>query len=324
MKQEYKEVVKEFIEYEKLRGIKKIQGIESHVKPFFKYIEEEGISLQEVGIKQAQEFQTWLSMLRDRGGRVHYATLTVISIIGMVKRLYNWLKVKGEVVANPFLRIKGKKTERRLPQDIPTEQVLDRILTRLEEFWKQKTLLKKKAYYRAHVMAELQYATGLRIQEVLELREENIEFERKEIKVKGKGGRERIVYLNEYASEVLKIYVKKMRKHVNKKSKSKCIFGMKGQGTAGKTYNKILKQEGRVEGLRRFTSHSFRHSLGYHLLRRGCDMRYIQLILGHENLNSTSIYTKVERSDLKSVLDRCHPRKIREVARDEASKRKAN
>jgi len=317
MNEEVQRLTKEFIAYESMRGIKNTKTILSHLKPFFSYLEKEGLTVSDVRIKQAQEFQTWLSTLSKRDGSVYYATLTVISIISMVRRLYDYLKHKGVVYANPFLRIKRMRTERTLPRDIPTEQVMDKFLALMAGFRKQKTLLKQKAYYRAHVMAELQYATGLRIQELLDLKREQIDFEKKVIHVKrGKGGKERLVYLNEYSSDVLKIYVTRMRALINRNTWSERVFGIKDKGTITDTYHKVLKEAARKQGLTRFTSHSFRHSLGFHLLRRGCDMRYIQLILGHEDMNSTAIYTRVEKSDLKSVLDRCHPRQFRSIRDD--------
>jgi len=323
MNEEVQKLTKEFIAYESMRGIKNTKTILSHLKPFFTYLEKESLTVNDVRIKQAQEFQTHLSTLSKKDGSVYYATLTVVSIISMVKRMYDYLKHMGRVYANPFLRIKRMRTERTLPRDIPTEQVLDKLLECLAGFFKQRTLLRKKACYRAHVMAELQYATGLRIQELLDLKKEQIDFDKKVIHVKrGKGGKERLVYLNEYASDVLKLYVTGMRILINKNTQSSRVFGIQYKGTVTDTYHKVLKEAARKQGLTRFTSHSFRHSLGFHLLRRGCDMRYIQLILGHEDMNTTTIYTRVEKSDLKSALDRCHPRQFRSVSDD--SKRNAD
>ena len=100
-----------------------------------------------------------------------------------------------------------------------------------------------------------------------------------------------------------------MRSLVNVRE-SKHIFGTKSGKTIEGAVNRILKKEAEICGIGKFTSHGFRHSLGYHLLRRGCDMRYIQLILGHDDMNSTVLYTRVSKGDLKSELDKYHPRRI--------------
>jgi len=315
---EQKALVDEFIGYEKLRGIRQIKKISPSLKPLLKYLEREGLGLREVGVKQAQEFQTWLSALTRKNGSVHYAALSVAGIMGMARRLYDYLKHKGQAAANPFMHIKRMRLEKKLPYDIPVEQVLFRLLDELAGFAGKRTIREKKAYYRAHVMAELQYAAGMRIQEVLDMEEKDIDFEKKVILVRnGKGGKERIAYLNEYAAGALKLYVEEMKELVNKKKNNARLFAINHKATVCATYHRVLKEVGKICGLKRFTSHAFRHSLGFHLLRRGCDMRYIQLILGHENMKSTSIYTRVEKSDLKSVLDRCHPRRFRDSRHEE-------
>ena len=77
--------------------------------------------------------------------------------------------------------------------------------------------------------------------------------------------------------------------------------------------NNFLNKESEKLGLGHFSSHNFRHALGYHLLRSGCDIRYIQGILGHKELNTTQIYTKVDKDDLKEVLEQYHPRQFKEI-----------
>jgi integrase/recombinase XerD len=164
-------------------------------------------------------------------------------------------------------------------------------------------------------MAELMYATGMRIGEVLRLTKDDIDFESSMIVVKGgKKEQQRIAYLNDYALKVVKIYVSEMKDVVNVKKGSRRIFGVGSAGTMIQTFHKKLDAVCKKHGIERFTSHNFRHTLGFHLLRRGCDMRYIQLILGHKDMNTTTIYTKVEKGDLRCELDTYHPRRFRRDA----------
>ena len=76
------------------------------------------------------------------------------------------------------------------------------------------------------------------------------------------------------------------------------------------SYNRYLAAKAREAGLSHWSSHGFRHALGYHLLRAGCDVRRIKEILGHERIATTEIYTEVDREDLRSVLDTYHPRAV--------------
>jgi site-specific recombinase XerD len=250
--------------------------------------------------------------MEDEKGNPHYATLTVKAIISMVSRLYNYLKSSGKVYTNPFLGIKRIKTARKLPRNIPMEKEMDAILLDLSRFWEHKDVRERRQYYKAHVMAELMYATGMRMGEVLALKAEDVDFEAKTITVKqGKGGKERIAYLNDYAAMVLKIYAEEMKEVINMNKKSATIFGIASQATVTDVLHKYLNVMCQKHGVGRFTSHNFRHTLGFHLLRRGCDLRYIQLILGHEDMNTTVIYTKVDKGDLRNELDAYHPRQMR-------------
>jgi len=302
----------DFVEYEKIRGIKELSTLKSYLKPFFKYLEIIGKEPGDIGVKEAQEFQTHISTLKNENGDLHYASLSVTTIMSIVLRFYNFLRETGTVYKNSFLGIKRIRQEKKLPRHIPGERKMNRFLGVLRDFRKKQTLRKKRQYYKAHVMAELMYASGMRIGEVLALKEADIDFAMKVVHVKqGKSGRDRHAYLNEYAAGVLLLYIKKMRKLVNKNPDSERVFGVKDTSTISSTFHKVLAEAAAKCGIGRFPSHSFRHTLGYHLLRRGCDMRYIQIILGHKDMNTTTIYTKVSKEDLKKELDTYHPRQFR-------------
>jgi integrase/recombinase XerD len=306
-------LVDEFIEYERLRGIKNTTNLAYQLNPFFDYINICKIKLKELTFKDAQDFQTYLTTLEDKEGHIHYATLTIKTIMSIVTRLYSYLKDRGIIYTNPFLNIKRIKVEKSLPRNLPHEKKMNEFLKELSQFWKHKTLGERRAYYKVHVMAELMYSTGLRISEVLALKYSDVDFDARLVNVvSGKGDRQRFAYLNDYACMVLKIYCKDMREVINSNKNTDTIFGVVSASTISAVFHRRLKLSGKKYGIINFTTHSFRHSLGFHLLRRGCDMRYIQLILGHEDMNSTVIYTKVEKSDLKTELDNYHPRQEEE------------
>ncbi|MBN2900148.1 MAG: tyrosine-type recombinase/integrase, partial [Clostridia bacterium] len=104
------------------------------------------------------------------------------------------------------------------------------------------------------------------------------------------------------------IYVEEMKDLVlEKPGRPDYLFGVKAT-TLVISLGKSLKEVSEKLGLPVTTSHGFRHAVGYHFLRAGCDIRFIQEILGHEHITSTEIYTKVDKKDLKKVLDKYHPR----------------
>lgn len=142
-------------------------------------------------------------------------------------------------------------------------------------------------------------------------REEDIDFDRGMLTVKeAKGGIERVVFLNEYAKEVLRNYILYMKDLVlrNYSRESFGIFGAGGE-RLGLIVSEVLKEVTDKLKCNKISSHGFRHAFGSHFLRAGCDLRYIQGFLGHQSIATTEVYTKVEKDDLKEVLDTYHPRK---------------
>jgi site-specific recombinase XerD len=309
MNEQNGKLIQAFETFEKARGIKDTKRILPHLKPLFRYLELRDLPVSELKVRSAQEFQTHLATLEDEPGKPHYAALTVKSYMSMAARFYAFLKNEKQVFSNPFLSVKRIRAERKLPRAVSTEPVMCAMLESLSRFWEHRQVRQRRMYYKTHVVAELMYASGMRMGEVLKLKAGDVDFEAKTVLVRGgKGGKDRIAFLNEYSSRVLKLYVETMRDLVNSNREDDTIFGIKSQATVGAVFHRNLSAAAVQYGLSRFTSHAFRHTLGFHLLRRGCDLRYIQLILGHEDMNTTTIYTKVDKLDLRNELDRCHPR----------------
>jgi site-specific recombinase XerD len=173
------------------------------------------------------------------------------------------------------------------------------FLGELGRFDRGARLVDRVKAYRAHVAAEFLYATGIRASEAAGVRVEDIDFEGGLIRVReGKGGVTRMAILGGYASDVLKLYVDRMRPLV------------KWNGF-GESVNSVYRRLSSRLGFPTTSCHLFRHAVGYHLLRAGCNIRYIQDILGHKELKSTEAYTRVDTEDLRDVVDRFHPRRWR-------------
>ena len=185
------------------------------------------------------------------------------------------------------------------------------FLKELSKFNDEERLTAKITRFKIWIVAELMYATGLRIAEVANLKPLDIDFDRGLVNViDGKMGLNRVCYLNEYAEKLLRIYINEFRDltfNYWNKTNSDLLFGVKWSNFE-KTVNKTLRKISVKLKYPKFTSHNFRHCLGYHLLRSGCDVRHIQAILGHKLLRNTEVYTKVDKEELKEVFDRFHPR----------------
>ena len=151
---------------------------------------------------------------------------------------------------------------------------------------------------------------------------DDIDFIRGIIHIRsGKGDIPRVAYLNEYAKEVLRIYLTKIKDIIFRfnNNNTDTIFGVQHK-TIGDLISHELAPICKSLNLPKQTSHNYRHSLGTHLLRSGCDVRYVQEILGHKRLKNTEMYIRVDKEDLKKVLDKFHPRQMRQKRKEEKSK----
>ena len=277
---------------------------------FEEYLEEKELGLTEVGLKEAQAFQGWL-IEQGKGGGERYADGSIGHFIKAVTNLYNYLKTKGMMLENPFSYIKKLSVEKKIPRNIPKEKEMNLFLEKLACFDEEKSINKLRLRYRTHVVAELQYSTAMRIEEVSKLKEEDIELDKGIVHVmEGKGGVSRVVFLNAYAKEILKIYLGELRALLFIPCNHRELFFGVGSSRLTNGTNEVLKEVAGLMGLPPMSSHVFRHAVGYHFLRAGCDIRHIQEILGHKRIRSTEIYTKVEKEELKAALDRYHPRKL--------------
>ena len=310
-----KKLFDEFIREETISGRRPggIRILKQKTKILISYLEEMKLSLNEVGVREAQAYQGYL-IERGRLDGGKYVNSSIKPNITAAVSLYDYLKRKGFVLKNPFKDIHRVRIEKVLPRNLLKEKEMDLFLKELRKFGEEKIFKQKITRYKHHVVSELMYGTGLRISEVANLKVNDIDFERGLVNViEGKQGISRVAFLNEYAKEILRIYIKDMREIIfndwNKRNGNDSLFGVRC-GNLDKELNKLLKTISDKLKLPKFTSHTFRHCLGYHLLRAGCDIRFIQGILGHRCLKNTEVYTKVDKEDLKEALDKYHPRTL--------------
>jgi len=315
------ELMSEYLKELKTSGHRErgITGLKSRVKRFLNYLCERGLRVHEVGVKEAQEYQGWLKEQgKAKGLSLRNATLKVY--ITACVNFYEFLKSKNMAHTNPFKEIRRARVEKVLPRNLLKEKQMSIFLKKLSRFEEETRLTARVTRFKVYVLAELMYATGLRIAEAAGLKVDDIDFERGIVNVtEGKQGVSRICFLNDYAKELLKLYIEEFRDltfNYWNKTNRELLFGARWS-SFGKTVNKVLKKAAQSLKYAKFTSHCFRHCLGYHLLRAGCDIRHIQAILGHKMLRNTEVYTKVDKEKLKEVFERCHPRTLRRNERDE-------
>ena len=305
-------ILEEFLVYEDTRGARKrhLAGLRSRVKKFLDWLEGRGLETGDIDLQTARNYQSDLIGERSAEGE-SYAVNTILSYRTCAASFCRFLEETGRIKTNPFPGVRLPRGEKKVLEGVLKESEMAQLLATLGQ-WEEaggNLRLQMRAYL-AHVVAELQYASGLRIAEVAALRLGDIDFEKRFITVhEGKHGRTRTAYLSEYASDVLSLFVTKMRPLIlgaHHLHNAQLVFGS-GYDRLGHTQNTQLARVAGALDLK-ITSHGFRHALGYHLLRSGCPLRQIQEILGHANIKDTEIYTKVDVSAIQVVLDECHPR----------------
>lgn len=272
--------------------------------------------LHEIKVKDALEFQGFIIEKGD-GNNNELAPGTVNNYMIHISNFYDYLKSIDIVFSNPFLIIKRLRANNTIPNNILPEKYMVKLLNYFREWNKEKHLTRRISRYKMHVISELMFSTGLRVREVSNLTTSDIDFFNGIVNVReGKGSYNRKALLNDYTRNVLHIYINDMRDITFSKfnnANGNRLFGMKYDALIHYVNDSLLKAA-KYLGMKKISSHGFRHALGYHLLKSGCDIRYIQEILGHKSLTSTEVYTKVDKDDLRKVLEKYHPRQMKRIS----------
>ncbi|MDR1107518.1 MAG: tyrosine-type recombinase/integrase [Spirochaetaceae bacterium] len=308
----YAEAYESFLEYIKPR--RSVQGyisLRKNTRRILRWFETEEISLDQAGIQDCIRYKNELGSLVKKDGTA-LSVGTVNNRLKAGKSLFKYLASAGEINADPFREVPYPRMPERISRNVLNEAQTGRLLNRLLEFDGERTAGRRLGHYRLHVISEFLYATGLRISEAAALIPANIDPQSRTVFVpEGKGRKARFAFMTGFASEVMFHYLSRGRKAVLARGNRKygqTVFGTHPERLMA-LVNRGLMRECRQLGLPVITSHGFRHSLGTHLLHAGCDMRYIQVILGHESLKTTQVYTRVDKDKLKDSLDTFHPRR---------------
>ncbi len=222
--------------------------------------------------------------------------------VACLRGFYRFLVVSGHRQDNPADDLRGPRAWKTLPTFLSMDEV-DRLL--------QSPDTTEPRGLRDRALIELLYATGLRVSEMVNLRQQDLNLESGYLTCTGKGRKQRLVPVGDEAAAWLTRYVKESRPALLKRRNSPRLF-VNARGGPGLTRVglwKILKAYGKQAGVARALSpHVLRHSFATHLLERGADLRAIQMMLGHSDLSTTQIYTHVLEARLRAVYDKFHPR----------------
>ena len=228
---------------------------------------------------------------------------SVARAVACYRGFYRFLLIDGTLKVNPADDLRPPRAWKSLPKCLALEDV-DRLL--------QQPDVTTPRGLRDRALIELLYATGMRVSELIGLRQTDVNLDASYLTCTGKGEKQRIVPIGDEAAEWVRRYLRDARARLLGKRRSPRLFVNARGGGPGLTrvgFWKILKAYARQAGLPPTLSpHMLRHSFATHLLERGADLRAIQMMLGHADLSTTQIYTHVLEQRLRTIYDQFHPR----------------
>ena len=224
---------------------------------------------------------------------------TVAHKITSIKSYFNYNIKRGIVSVNPSDKVSRPKLTKHLPEYL-TEEEVGKLLD---------VEVKSPYDYRNKTILELLYSSGIRISELVNIKTPNYDSEECLIRIMGKGSKERIVPLGDYAVNIMNDYMNNYRPLINKKHTDYVFINNRGDKISRQFIFKVIKKEALKKGIKKDISpHTLRHTFATHLLKNGADLRIIQELLGHENISTTQIYTHVTNNKLKSDYETYFPK----------------
>ncbi len=224
-------------------------------------------------------------------------------LLSAAKGFFRFLKNEGHLESDPAHDIEYAKEPRRLPRNILTASEAVKIIESVDTT----TTLG----FRDRTILEVMYASGIRRNELLSLKPEDVNLEEGLLRInEGKGGHDRVVPLSRVAVRFLESYMKAVRSDLLKGRHSDRLFvSLRGKGLVGETLRHMIRKAAKTAGVdKRVTPHTWRHSVATHLVKNEAHLRCVQALLGHRSLSTTEKYLHLTINDLKAAHRKFHPR----------------
>jgi len=285
-----------FVAVEKGYSHHTVAAYRNDLNQFMRYLVGEGVdSWASVGRAQI------LSYVRHLKGR-EYASSTVARKLAAVKSFFHFLVNDGVLRDDPTAAVDSPPVDKHLPRPL-SPQEMARLLAEPAKSDTPKAS-------RDWALLELMYATGMRATEVVQLEMSAVDLEAGTVRCVGKGDKERILPLYERALEALRIYLENGRSGLAHGREETALFvNHRGRRLTRQGLWLIVKEYGEAAGIdHKVTPHVLRHSFATHLLDGGAGLREVQQLLGHSNISSTQVYTKVSTRRKREAYDHSHPR----------------
>lgn len=284
-----------FLDY--LQNIKKysdntIINYEIDIDMYEKFLKINNKKINNIFYKDVLDFISYI--------KNNHKSTSINRCLSTLRSYYNYLLKENIVKSNPFKLVNGMKKEKKLPEYFKYDEYVD-LVNSID--------LNTNLGIRNRCIFEVLLCTGCRCNELVNIKLSDIDLSNREIKVLGKGNKERIVYLGSYAIDSLKQYLS-IRNELTKRDNNYLFVNHLGNKLTTRGIRDIIDKILFKSSLDlKITPHTFRHSFATMLLNEGCDLKSVQELLGHASLSTTSIYTHVSNEELKRVYLHTNPRK---------------
>ena len=293
---EGKEIIYEFLDYisyEKKYSDYTEKNYELDLFKYFEYLDKNNLNYLTVKYKDVSNFTLFLA-------KQNYKSTTINRIDSSIRSFYNYLELEEKINGNPFKAASNLKVPKRLPNYF-----------KYDEYLTMRSVIDKGDYeYRNRLILEMLFATGLRVSELSNIKIKDIDFSEREIKIMGKGSKERFVFYNKECAIVLDSYLKECRsKLLNGKDSEYLFINHLGDKLTDRGIRLIIDKIVKKSCIKsKVSPHTFRHTFATMLLNEGCNIKSVQELLGHSSLGTTGIYTHLTNDEVRLAYMKAHPR----------------
>ncbi|MBI3143080.1 MAG: site-specific tyrosine recombinase XerD [Bacteroidetes bacterium] len=288
---------KSYLKLEKALSNNTLDAYLDDVEKFCQFLEisEKPIMPQAVDSTTAHMFVQWIH-------EMGFLATSQARIISGMKAFFKYLAMEELIAESPMKFVDSPRTRRKLPTVLSQDEI-ERMIAQIDRSQPEGE--------RNRAIIELLYSCGLRVSELVNLEIANVHFDDEFLQVIGKGNKERLVPMGSVALAQARLYYDHIRRQQVAQNGHSHIFFLnrRGQKLSRVMIFNIVKELTEKAGIGKTVSpHTFRHSFATHLVEGGADLRAVQDMLGHESITTTEIYTHLDRSHLRQVLERHHPR----------------
>jgi len=285
-----------FIRVEKSLSGNSVSAYKHDIEMLMEYADSIGVEPENITMSQIQEF---LNHVDELGLNKR----TQARILSGIRGFYKYLMIEEVIDIDPTELIEGPKIGRKLPEVLTITEI-DNIEATFD--------LSKPEGQRNKAIVETLYSCGLRVSELINLRITDLFFDQNFIRVIGKGNKERLVPVGAKAIKEINLYLSNrnsVTQTIKSDSENIIFLNRRGSKLTREMVFTIIKKHAKLAGIKKNISpHTFRHSFATHLVEGGADLRAVQEMLGHESIQTTEVYTHLDKEFLRDTILRFHPR----------------